>query len=92
MEFYEKKYRDQYLRYLAGDLELPSYPKLSRPWPVIWPAYRMLMKGQDRVDRGAAYYEQRQQHDELIHLQRKAKLLGIPIGSCPITLENPKQS
>jgi hypothetical protein len=52
----------------------------------------MLMKGQDWVDRGAAYYEQRQQHDELIHLQRKAKLLGIPIGRRPITLENPKQS
>jgi hypothetical protein len=29
------------------------------------------MKGQDWADRGAAYYEQRQQHDELIHLQPK---------------------
>jgi transposase len=41
--------------------------------------YRMLMKGQDWVDRGAAYYEQRQQQRELIHSQRKAKLLGFQL-------------
>jgi transposase len=41
--------------------------------------YRMLMKGQDWVDRGAAYYEQRQQQRKLIHLQRKAKLLGFQL-------------
>jgi transposase len=41
--------------------------------------YHMLMKGQDWVDHGAAYYEQRQQQRELIHLQRKAKLLGFQL-------------
>src|SRR5205085_8978295 len=41
--------------------------------------YRMLRKGQDWVDRGAAYYEQRRQERELIHLQRKAKTLGLQL-------------
>ena len=34
--------------------------------------YRMLMKGQDWVDRGAACYEQRRHQRELMHLERKA--------------------
>jgi transposase len=41
--------------------------------------YRMLMKGQDWVDRGAAYYEQRRQQRELIHLEQKAKALGLQL-------------
>jgi len=41
--------------------------------------YRTLMKGQDWVDRGAAYYEQRRQQRELIHLERKAKALGLQL-------------
>jgi transposase len=41
--------------------------------------YRMLTKGQDWVDRGAAYYEQRRQQRELIHLQHKAKALGLQL-------------
>ena len=41
--------------------------------------YRMLTKGQAWVDRGAAYYEQRRQERELIHLQRKAKALGLQL-------------
>ena len=81
MEFYEKKYRDQYLRYLAGDSELPTLPKAIKAMAryLACLIYRMLMKGQDWVDRGAAYYEQRQQHDKLIHLRRKAKLLGFQL-------------
>jgi transposase len=41
--------------------------------------YRTLMKGQDWVDRGASYYEQRRQQRELMHLQRKAKTLGLQL-------------
>jgi transposase len=41
--------------------------------------YRTLMKGQDWVDRGASYYEQRRQQRELTHLQRKAKTLGLQL-------------
>jgi transposase len=41
--------------------------------------YRMLMKGQDWVDRGAAYYEQRRKQRELIHLKQKAKALGLQL-------------
>jgi transposase len=41
--------------------------------------YRMLTKGQDWVDRGAAYYEQRRQQRQLIHLQHKAKALGLQL-------------
>lgn len=41
--------------------------------------YRILMKGQDWVDRGAAYYEQRRQQRELLHLQHKAKALGLQL-------------
>jgi hypothetical protein len=41
--------------------------------------YRMLMKGQDWVDRGAAYYEQRRKERELIHLERRAKALGLQL-------------
>jgi transposase len=43
--------------------------------------YRMLMKGQDWVDRGAAYYEQRRKERELIHLERRAKALGLQLVS-----------
>ena len=35
--------------------------------------YRMLMKEQDWVDHGAAYYEQRRQQRELMHLERRAE-------------------
>src|SRR5215469_3152415 len=41
--------------------------------------YRMLTKGQDWVDRGATYYEQRRQQRELIHLQHKAEALGLQL-------------
>ncbi len=41
--------------------------------------YRMLTKGQDWVDRGAAYYDQRRQERELIHLQQKAKALRLQL-------------
>jgi transposase len=41
--------------------------------------YRMLMKGQDWVAGGAAYYEQRRKERELIHLERRAKALGLQL-------------
>ena len=41
--------------------------------------YRILTKGQHWVDRGAAYYEQQRQERELIHLQHKAKALGLQL-------------
>jgi transposase len=41
--------------------------------------YRTLMKGKDWVDRGASYYEERRQQRELMHLQRKAKTLGLQL-------------
>lgn len=41
--------------------------------------YRMLTKGQEWVDRGAAFYEQKRQERELGHLKRKAAALGMQL-------------
>ncbi|HKE23457.1 MAG TPA: transposase [Bryobacteraceae bacterium] len=45
--------------------------------------YRVLTKGKEYVDRGAAYYEGQRQQQEVSALQRKAALLGmmlVPAG------------
>lgn len=39
--------------------------------------YRMLTRGQDWVDRGAQEFEQRRQAREQMHLERRAKALGL---------------
>jgi transposase len=39
--------------------------------------YRMLTKGQDYVDRGAAYFEKKRTEREMVGLQRKAAELGM---------------
>jgi transposase len=41
--------------------------------------YRMLTKGQDWVDRGAAYYEKQQQQRDLARLERKAASMGLQL-------------
>jgi hypothetical protein len=41
--------------------------------------FRMLTKGQEWVDRGAAFYEQRRQEREINHLKRKAAALGMQL-------------
>jgi len=41
--------------------------------------YRMLKFGQDYVDRGAEFYEQRQRDQQLQYLQRKAAQLGFQV-------------
>ena len=45
--------------------------------------YRMLTKGEEYVDRGAAYFEQKRSQREIVGLTRKAAQLGmklVPIG------------
>jgi transposase len=41
--------------------------------------YRLVTKGQAYVDRGAAYYEQRQAEKERVSLQRRAAALGLQL-------------
>lgn len=41
--------------------------------------YRLLTKGQEYVDRGAAYFENKRSERELIALQRKATQLGLKL-------------
>jgi transposase len=41
--------------------------------------YRMLTKGEDWVDRGAAYFEQKRQARELHHLQHRAAAIGMQL-------------
>lgn len=76
------KARQSYLgaryRSLRGRLGAPKAIKAMARYLACL-VYRMLMKGQDWVDRGAAYYEQRRQQRELIHLQQKAKALGLQL-------------
>jgi transposase len=41
--------------------------------------YRMLTKGEDWVDRGATYFEQKRQERELHHLQHRAAAIGMQL-------------
>ena len=41
--------------------------------------YRMLTKGEEYVDRGAAYFEKKRSEREVITLQRKAAELGLKL-------------
>jgi transposase len=41
--------------------------------------YRMLTKGEDWVDRGAAYFEKKRQERELHYLQRRAATMGMQV-------------
>jgi len=45
--------------------------------------YRMLTKGPDWVDRGAAYYEKKRRERELNSLHRKAAALGLKLVATP---------
>jgi len=45
--------------------------------------YRLLTKGQAWVDRGAAYYENKRQQREMVHLQKRAAAAGMKL--VPIT-------
>jgi transposase len=45
--------------------------------------YRLLTKGQAWVDRGAAYYENKRQQREIVHLHKKAAAAGMKL--VPIT-------
>jgi hypothetical protein len=41
--------------------------------------YRMLTKGQEYVDRGAAYFEKKRSEREIVGLKRKAAELGMKL-------------
>src|SRR5215469_3106903 len=43
--------------------------------------YRLLTKGQAWVDRGAAYYENKRQQREMVHLQKRAAAAGMKLVS-----------
>ncbi len=47
--------------------------------------YRMLKFGQDYVDRGTEFYEQRQRDQQLQYLQKKAAHLGFQVVALPDT-------
>ena len=49
--------------------------------------YRMLKYGQDYVDKGMEFYQQRYQHQQINWTQKKAKELGlvITLGTAPAT-------
>jgi transposase len=41
--------------------------------------YRLLTKGQDYVDRGAAYYERKRAERDMVYLERRAAGLGMKL-------------
>jgi hypothetical protein len=47
--------------------------------------YRMLKFGQDYLDRGTEFYEQRQRDQQLQYLQKKAAQLGFQVVALPPT-------
>jgi transposase len=47
--------------------------------------YRMLKFGQDYLDRGTEFYEQRQRDQQLQYLQKKAAQLGLQVVALPET-------
>ena len=47
--------------------------------------YRMLKFGQDYLDRGTEFYEQRQRNQQLQYLQKKAAQLGLHVVALPET-------
>ena len=47
--------------------------------------YRMLKFGQDYVDRGTEFYEQRLRDQQLQYLQAKAAQLGLQVVALPET-------
>ena len=47
--------------------------------------YRMLKFGQDYLDRGTKFYEQRQRDQQLQYLQKKAAQLGFQVVALPQT-------
>ena len=53
----------------------------SRLWRVTWRAYvyRLLTKGQEYVDKGAAHFVQKHKQREMANLQRKAAELGLKL-------------
>jgi transposase len=50
--------------------------------------YRMLKYGQDYVDKGMDFYQQRYQQQQIRWLQNKAKDLGLVISVAPATVTN----
>ena len=47
--------------------------------------YRMLKFGQDYLDRGTEFYEQRQRQQQLQYLHKKAAQLGFQVVALPQT-------
>jgi transposase len=50
--------------------------------------YRMLKYGQEYVDKGMDFYQQRYQQQQIQWLQNKAKDLGLVISVAPTLLTN----
>ena len=48
--------------------------------------YRMLKYGQEYVDKGMDFYQQRYQQQQIQWLQNKAKSLGLVISVAPATV------
>ena len=50
--------------------------------------YRMLKYGQDYVDKGMEFYQQRYQQQQINWMQKKAKDLGFVISLTPVSAAN----
>jgi transposase len=57
---------------------------MARTWAVLF--YRLLKFGQNYVDRGTEFYEQRQREQQLHYLNKKAAQLGLQVVALPKTL------
>jgi transposase len=69
-------------RYLTGRLEgLKGVKAMARYLACL--VYRLMTKGQAWVDRGAAYFENRRQQREMIHLHKRAAAAGFKL--VPVT-------
>jgi transposase len=79
----EALYRsDSYLgakyRYFTGRLEgLKGVKAMAHYLACL--VYRLLTKGQAWVDRGAAYYQNKRQQREMVHLQKRAAAAGMKL-------------
>ncbi|MFL6449970.1 MAG: IS110 family transposase, partial [Bryobacteraceae bacterium] len=49
--------------------------------------YRMLKYGQEYIDKGMEYYQQRYQNQQIKWLEKKAKDLGLTITLAPASVE-----
>jgi transposase len=79
-----QSYRGAKFRRLRSRLGPPkAITAMTRTLAILF--YRMLKFGQDYLDRGNEFYEQRERHQQLQYLHKKAAQLGFQIVALPQT-------